>query len=503
MSLAWARSQRRPIAPEAAVHPVVRPRQLLTAAVVGVGAAAVGLCSALPAHAGSPGHWTTLDNSGISNTSQPTTVRIGSTLTVAWTADQGSGEAIRTRTVSAAGAAGAKQTAVSGWSALSPDPKLLPGVSGGRQLLFGGIRTTNVSEPYNGDNVYRATAGTSWSLAPATTFADSYVAYSGYGYGVVRLPSGRTVVAYSLNNTVYLSDDAAHANHLNVPGSATGYNTSLVRDSATGAVWLVVYAGDSSSTSTTRTGVWAHRFDMSTGLVPVGDWTRLPGSVTHNQYGWNAINLLQDQPVASPSGGGAYVAYGMGYPTITKIRVQRLGSSSGFTVAAKGGASKLSLASSGAKLWLSWANPGKVWAARSNAAKTRLGALRHLSTPGTGASVYQLASDGATGRLDLVVTAQAYPKPLAVSHTQVLAGLSVKLSKKKIKSAKGGTEKITVTDAGVAVAGAKVKVGSTAKKTNAKGKVKFTVPKGSATGTYKVVVKSGGYAKAKAKFRVR
>lgn len=485
------------------MHRLVRPRQILTAALAGVAAAAVGVGGALPAHAGSPGQWSTLDDSGIHNTSQPTTVRVGSTLTVAWTTDDGAGDAIRTRTVSAAGAVGAKRTAVPGWSTLSADPKLLPGSGGSSQLLFGGIRTTVGGEQYNGGNVYRATGGSPWSLAPADTFADSYSAYAGYGYGAVRLPDGRTIVAYSLNNTVYLSDDTGHTNHFNAPGAASSYSTSLVRDSATGVVWLVAFVGDSDSTSATKKGVWAQQLDVSTALLPVGDWTRLPGSLTHNEFGWNAVDMLQDLAVAAPSGGGAYVAYGMGYPTVTHIRVQRLGSNSGFTVKATGGeAKKLSLTTSGAKLWLSWARAGGIWAARSNAAKTRIGAVRHVATPGAGAIVYQLASDGATGRLDLVVTAQAFPKPLAVSHTQVLAGLSMKLSKKKISSASGGKQKVTVTDAGVAVAGAKVKLGSQVKRTNPKGKVKFKLAKGAAKGTYKVVAKFGGYAKAKAKFKV-
>ncbi len=479
-------------------------RRLLTrGAVAGVAAAAVGLLGlplAAPAYAGPPGTWTTLGKQGVQNSSQPGLLRVGKTLTAAWTTVPSAGKnSILTRTVSAKGKAGAQQTAVESWSSLAFDPKLV-NAGGERQLIFGGVRTTQTSGSYDGTRIYSA-VGDSWSLSPQTRFPfSSNQAYGGYGYGAVVLPDGRTVVAYSLNGTIYLSDDSGKINTINLPGNKTTYNTSLVRDRASGAVWVVVFVQDGDTTAATKTGVWAHQFDMSSGLVPEGDWVRLADSVTSTAGRWTADNKLQDQPVAAPAGGGAYVAYAMGNPT-KQIRVQRLGSSAGFTVAAAG-ARKIALTSYGSRVWLSWAGTGgQLWSARSNLVKTKVGKATRVVTPGQG-EVYQLSSEGSTGRLDLVVTTQAFPKPMSVLHTQVLAGLTVKVSKKKIKSAKGGKEVITVRDVGDPVAGAKVKLGKQVKKTKANGKVTFKIKKGTAKGKKSIVVKKGGYAPGKAKFKV-
>lgn len=467
-------------------------------AVVGV----LGVSLAAPSYAGPPGQWTTLGNTGVSTISQPGLARVGGTLTAAWTMEASNKDSILTRTVSAAGAAGAAQVAVGAWSTLTYDPKVV--VTGStRQVIFGGIQKAEAGEDYDGKRVYRATGTSSWALSPYTTFGESYLAYGGDGYGAVVLPGGVVLSAYDKNGVVYFSDSNGHNNHINARLGATDYHVSLARDAVSGAVWAVYFIYGPSS-QPQEGGIWAQQVDADgTHILPVGAPIHLAQSVTNNQFGWNATDPGQDIAIAAPAGGGVYAAYPVGYPTATKVRVQRLGSTSGVTLNTPAEVKKVSLTSYGSKLWVSWNGPsGQVWAARSNAAKTGFGRLARIVTPSS-ADVYHLATDGATGRLDVVVTAQAYPKPVSILHTQLLAPLTVQLSAKKIKSAKGGKEKITVTDAGGAVAGATVTVAGKSKTTNAKGRVKFKIKKGTAKGKYKVAVKAANYANAKAKFKVK
>jgi hypothetical protein len=114
------------------------------------------------------------------------------------------------------------------------------------------------------------------------------------------------------------------------------------------------------------------------------------------------------------------------------------------------------------RLWLMWEQSGTIYAARTNRAASRLGAVNAIRPP-SGASIYRLNGEGSAGPLDLIANMQAAGGQ-ALWHTQVWPKLSLTGSRK------GATIAFRVTDAGDPVAGAKVKAGGKTLTTNAAGR---------------------------------
>jgi hypothetical protein len=95
--------------------------------------------------------------------------------------------------------------------------------------------------------------------------------------------------------------------------------------------------------------------------------------------------------------------------------------------------------------------------------------------PPTGASTsWNLVGNGQASRLDLVGSFSSGASSTAASyHTQLLPGLSLTASPSRLHVHTARAQKVTfsVSDAGSAVSGVKVRVGSASGTTNAKGKV--------------------------------
>ncbi|MGZ4610186.1 MAG: hypothetical protein ACXV2H_08015 [Actinomycetes bacterium] len=89
----------------------------------------------------------------------------------------------------------------------------------------------------------------------------------------------------------------------------------------------------------------------------------------------------------------------------------------------------------------------------------------------------------------------------ALWTTRILEGLRVTVSRRKVATGHGLT--VRVTDAGVAVKGARVRVGKVTKKTRSNGKVSFVIPRSTSKGKHTVSASAGGYVSGRAVFRVR
>jgi hypothetical protein len=148
------------------------------------------------------------------------------------------------------------------------------------------------------------------------------------------------------------------------------------------------------------------------------------------------------------------------------------------------------------RLWLFWKKQGTVFAARTNKAATKFGALRKIKVPGgAGATIFNIAGEASRGPLDLLALVDPPSGPLANYHQRILPGLTLKASHKK-----NGQTAVKVTDAGQPVAGAKVKVKGDGTKTTGKG---GTVAFSLAEGKHKVTATKKGYAAAKLTVRVK
>ena len=152
------------------------------------------------------------------------------------------------------------------------------------------------------------------------------------------------------------------------------------------------------------------------------------------------------------------------------------------------------------RIWVMWGDDsgGGVAVTRSNKAVTRFEPIQHLKP--NSAVLYRLSGDGRLGPLDLLVDQVLNVKntipPPGLYHGHALAVLSAAFSVKPIKSKKlvviGHTLTVTVSDAGDPVPGAKVSLGTSSTKTNAKGvaQLKFG---NKVTGKQKVTVTQPGY----------
>ena len=163
----------------------------------------------------------------------------------------------------------------------------------------------------------------------------------------------------------------------------------------------------------------------------------------------------------------------------------------------KGSGEKVSVAAApSGRLWLFWKKRGTVFAARTNKVATKFGALRKIKVPGGGgATIFDIAGEASRGPLDLLALVDPPSGPLANYHQRILPGLTL-----KAKHRKNGKTAFKVTDAGQAVAGAKVKVkGDGTKTTGSSGTVAFSL----ATGKHKVTAKKKGYAVARLTVRVK
>jgi hypothetical protein len=159
----------------------------------------------------------------------------------------------------------------------------------------------------------------------------------------------------------------------------------------------------------------------------------------------------------------------------------------------------------GGRLWMAWDRNGRIFALRTDPDAARFGAVVSSKPPKGSTTIYRLNADAAQGNLDLLALADR-PEGLGYWHARILPGLALAANPGKVEP--GGKVKLTVTDAGDPIAGAKAKLALPGKgtdpagTTNAKGQVQLEVPKGTKQGKYKATATKAGYAKAKRKGKV-
>jgi hypothetical protein len=318
---------------------------------------------------------------------------------------------------------------------------------------------------YSADNAAAAFAsdGTAWQV---------FGAYSKTGVGV------------DLNE-----DDMKNA-----PGIDSGmgslccvYDTNVVVD----AVTKEAVAGWYSNVDPARAGLEA--ISLTSKAL-----TYVPASASADRH--DAI--APDGPVAMAARtvGGVYFGYCTGYPTCARVLVWKYGTAAPTLVAIASGAKHVQVsAAPGGKLWVSWVRDGQVYATRSNGALTKWGELVHVALPGgSGTTAYRMWADGSLGALDAFAHLD-YKGQLATWHVQLQPGLTV--TPAALRPLHGKVEKFVVTDAGVPVAGAKVKFGGKTVKTNKKGVAVLKVP--AKAGKAIAMATAAGYVSDTALVRVR
>jgi hypothetical protein len=425
----------------------------------------VGLAG--PSLAGPPGTWTVISGGGVANTFEPGMFRTADgNLHVAIPRHNGTTDSIDIAHVSPTGGLIGRQALIDNWSGLTYDPDMVAVPGGGVRLLFGGLRTTVAGEPYNEGYIDQATSdptAASWTLQPNTAPAVAgNTGYASYGTGATALADGTPVTAYVFNTTMYYQVGAGPMQQFEVAACCM-YYTSLASDGVN--VWAAWYANGNSAADQ---GTFVRQ------IYPVlGPVMQAPGSVSQFSGQPGSLNTTQAVAMVARAGGGVFLAYLKGYPNTKAIALWKLGTSTVKLVPESKDASHVAMSAGPAgRLWLAWDSPTEdIRAVRTGTSGLAFGAVQQLNTKGS-PTVYNLNIEGSAGRGDVL-----FNDSTRIWHQQVYAGLTLKADPSGWNGDKSVEVKFKVTDAGLAVEGAKVKALGMKCTTESNGVCKLTFPK--------------------------
>jgi hypothetical protein len=450
----------------------MRGRALVVVAIV------AALALAASASGGPRGQWTRLPGTVI-NFAEPGLARTGDgVLHVVYTRRNGAKEDLIHLEISPAGQVGPDAVALGGWASMS-HPDLLRMPDGSLRAFFGGIRSTNPGETNNAMNTATApAAGAPWTLKPGKAAQATYAYATGVaGAGLAKDGTPISTWSGSPGLGFHYGIEASSPDGTIPQTSCCLYTPDVAVDSASGQAWVGFHSNENAGP-----GLYVNAIGPG---GPQGARRLAPGSVTGKDsiYPGNRTSLTGRIGAA-----GVYLFYGQGYPTFNTLALWKVDAAKPQLVikADRNEHANVAAAPEG-RLWLMWEQNGTVYAARTNRAASRVGAMNAIKTPG-GATIYRLNGEGSAGPLDLIANMAAGGQSLF--HQQVWPKLS-------LTGSRSGTRIVfRVTDAGDPVAGATVKAGGKALKTAGngtatlspapKGRVKATASKAAyapATGT--------------------
>lgn len=437
---------------------------------------------------GAPGTWTRITTGEVTNIAEPGLHRTADgVLHVLYHRRSGTSEDLAFTNISPTGKVVASGNAITGWASLPEDPKVVAAPGGGMRLVFGGLQDTDVANPYSSGQMFSALAdasGTTWALQPGALTQSGY-AYGSYGTGATTLADGTTpVVSFPLNSEV--TWNAGGADAVFGTGQCCAYSSTLAREGS--AVWAAYY---SNSGNDAEQGFFVRQL-----LPTTGPAIKAPQSTT----GGDSLSPDQATPFVARPGGGLYATYCIGYPTCSRLGLWRVGSAKPITVPGSAGAQRYAMAvGPGGRIWVAWseANTHVLHTTHTGTAGLRFGAVTTIRPP-KGATVYRLAVAGSDGSADLVISDGS-----SMQHQQVLPGLSLKASPTTWKRSAKRKVVFRVTDAGVAVKGAKVTAGGKACATGGSGSCAITFTPSARKQRLWATARHAGYGAAKVRLRQR
>jgi hypothetical protein len=393
-------------------------------------------------------------------------------LHVVWRRQAGTEESVRHAAVQPNGKVGAPTTAVGGLRGLG-DPDLVLNTDGGLLVFYGAI----IPSPGGVRMSSSSAAAASWT-GPGKVSFDA----QGGNPGATVQKNGTPVFAWAAGTNTYykVGTDAGQKDGFLGPSpKCCFYDPEVAVDDASGAAF-VAYSSNVSGAP----GMFVRQI-----LPSLGAPLLAPGSLTNGNF----IPPDHRVPLVGRQGGGVYFAYCGGYPTCKDVRLWRVGG--GALVLGKGGkdVEHVNLARGpDGRLWIMWADSGRLYAARTNRSATKVGAIVRVGPPPGTSTVWDVFGEGSLGPLDMLGHVSV-GSAISTWHRQVLPGLSLSCV------ARGKTVRCLVADAGDPVSGATVKIGGKQLKTGGTGTVSAKLP----SGAFAAVASKPGYTGATARVRVR
>jgi hypothetical protein len=430
-------------------------RRLVTAALVGTAA----LAGASAADA-SPGAWRQLPQSTHSALgTQPAALRLpDGSLDVAYAAQNpdGTNTDLLTALIAANGTVSSGPAIATGWTGISGPSLILQ--PGGVAAFFGGLHSTDSADPNQDLNVAGAPAGAGpWTVAPGTASATDGInddqAYAS-DVSAVALPDGTPIEAWAhtLGVSVHRGIGAASPNQdvQAAFGGCCGYDVTLATDGASGqpeATWYTGAAG--------HAGYYVQGIDPATG-APLGAPALVPGSAI---AGNSAEPRARAALTGRPGRPGLFTALAGGYPVQDRVVVWRVGAAKSTVISSERGSLRnVTVAADAAgRLWVAWTRETdagtQLFASRSNPAVTAFETPIAVRLPAGASDSFALAASAQSKALDVIGT---FGPKVALWSTQLAPGEDVKVAPLRVSAGSPAVAVVHVTDAGVAVAGARV-----------------------------------------------
>jgi hypothetical protein len=364
--------------------------------------------------------------------------------------------------ISPAGHVGAQVQALA-WGTSGGSPNGIPGLA----VLSGGTLEATFGGSPGGDDgpwgIGSTDGGATWS-APTNVGSGSMA--SGDSHVNLENSNGTPVLsAGCCGNIVIQQGFGPGAPTYQLTNSADGAagNVDSAVDAATGAVVDSWGSNDGSG------GLWLQQVAPSEGTA---EKAPIP-----TQYGTGEPLIIAGRD----TGPGVFAAYASDYGSTTHIRLLRYGGGSVAVGSVKGLHADVVGDATGpdGRIWVMWYGningTGIIAVTRSNKAVTRFEPIQRYHFANW-PYLFVLHGDGRLGPLDLLIngTSPAQPLVSGIYYSRIFPELSSTVSVHKTKSGKFKV-RVTVTDAGDAVSGAKVSAGGQSKTTNASGKAKLTI----------------------------
>ena len=405
----------------------MRPRQILLSCLLALSSIALGLG---PAAGGGPGTWsevTTHTGSGIDELGLARAV--DGTLHIAWVVhgSGSTGDSLMHSSMSPTGDVSVGTPIVQGWNRVDGTPELLVLPDGSLRVFFGGTETTNPGEQNTNLNTATSPDGSTWTVQP-TNVAQGSGQFGG-PVGATVTPDG-TFFQASGSTFVHrgLDPNTPNFDYQTPLGGCCGYGADLVTDTATGQVFLGWY-----SAFTDSQGVFVQEVAQSSG-APQGPPLQMPGSVDQFNGAPVSNNPLSRVAIVARRGGGIYVAFATGYPTLDTVRVWKVGDPTSAVVArASDLINQVALAPApDGRMWVLWArsNGGRprVFGSISDSAVSAWSPAESILTPtepgGLARQLYQIEADAQVKKVDVFVSMSVNTSSITTFlHTQFVTPL--------------------------------------------------------------------------------
>lgn len=397
--------------------------------------------------------------------------------------------------IAANGTAGSPVHIFGHWGSLSNEPTLLD-LKGKPLVVFAGIKGT--TGKYADGCIYGASgASQPWQLEPWSLSHDCANPVGAAGEDkagtIAAAWAGGHAVRYHVgtSSSIPASDPDKS---ISINSSASVYKTGVVANTGGNDDMYVAWAQEFSNPAT-HDGIYVKN------VTSGGSVRKAPGSNTNTI---NRVGVFSNLAMTARSGhSGLYIAYCAGSSNC-KLRLWHVGSSKAMSIHGTSNPGMVNISRGpGGRIWVAWFDESStnVYVTRSNRAVSRLGRVRHYSTPCSEHGLLGLSS-GSSNRLDIALQCLNNKITLKDYVTRVEVGLHVAASQTKVRNTSKHKIIMTVTDTGDPVSGATVTFAGHAGKTNSSGKVAFTLKEHAKTGTYLVTARKSQYASAKTKVKV-